>query len=363
MIDFTSSETHLMLNPRMPRDEREPLERAAVQVGLRSHVLIASSGSTGVPRLTALAKEAVLASAAAVNRHLDANQHDVWCCVLPTFHVGGMGIYARAFLSGARVVSSAWTAHDFVALCDTQRVTLSALVPAQVFDLVRGHYKAPQALRAIVIGGGALPMHAYMNARELGWPVLPSYGLTECCSQVATAKGDSPELMVLDHLEVKSDADGRLLIAGASLLTGYVDEAGQLVDPKRDGWFLTSDLGHVEARSLTIEGRADDLVKIGGELVNVVRLEGVLESVRGGEDAAIVIVNDERLGSAVHLASASANPRSLIDAFNARVHPFERIRRAHRVEKVPRSALGKVRKGELRRIVEEALRGSPKMPE
>jgi O-succinylbenzoic acid--CoA ligase len=358
VIDWQSSETHLLLNPRLPAEERVVLERAAARARLSAHVLIASSGSTGAPRLVALSKEAILASAGAVNRHLEASGVDVWCCVLPTFHVGGLGIHARAFVSGARVVSAPWDAAAFALLCEAKRVTLSSLVPAQVVDLARGRLRAPDSLRAIVVGGAAMPPDTYRAARELGWPVRPSYGMTECCSQVATAIDSSPELIVLDHLAVREEADGRLAIRGSSTLTGYVGDDGTLVDPKRDGWFSTSDLGEIHGRSLTVHGRMDDVVKVGGELVSLSRLEELLDGVRGELDAALVAVPDDRLGWVVHLATEDADARAVVESFNGRVRPFERIRRVHRLEAVPRTALGKVRKEELRRAVARAMKSA-----
>ena len=361
MIDFHSSETHVLLNPRMPAQERVALEQMAARIHLPGHVLIASSGSTGAPRLVALSKRAILASAEAVNRHIRAVKTDVWCCVLPTFHVGGLGIYARAELSGARVFSAAWSTQAFVSMCNVQHVTLSALVPAQVVDLLRAGVRPPKSLRAIIVGGGALTMDNYKAARKAGWPLMPSYGMTECCSQVATAALDSPELRILEHLQVRTDDEGRLAVKGSSLLTGYVDESAQLRDPKRDGWFITSDLGHVQGRTLTVEGRIDEVVKIGGELVNVARLEALLEHLRGSKDAALVAIEDERLGWEIHLASP-ADAVELVREFNGNVNPFERIRRVHRLE-IPRSPLGKVRRAELRKAIEAGLRADPKAAE
>ncbi|MEA2488547.1 MAG: o-succinylbenzoate---CoA ligase, partial [Acidobacteriota bacterium] len=200
MIDWQSAETHLLLNPRLPEEERRRLEQfAAAAPTLPAHVLLATSGTTGALKLTALSKQGLLASAAAVNRHLESTAADIWCCVLPTFHVGGLGIYARAHLSGAEVISMAWDPVRFA----EQAVTLSALVPAQVRDLLQGGLTPPSSLRAIVIGGGAMSQALYRDALTAGWPVLPSYGMTECCSQIATARPGSPELILLDHLEAE----------------------------------------------------------------------------------------------------------------------------------------------------------------
>ena len=107
-IDWTSDESHVLLNPRMPADEEARLR--SLVIDLPAHLWLATSGTTGALKLTALSKRAMLVSAAAVNRHLAADAQDVWCCVLPEFHVGGLGIFARAFLSGSGVISAQWDA-------------------------------------------------------------------------------------------------------------------------------------------------------------------------------------------------------------------------------------------------------------
>ncbi len=325
-IDWLSAESRVLLNPRMPDHERRRLESFVVD--LPGHVWLSTSGTTGALKLTALSKRALLASAAAVNRHLQSNAADVWLCVLPTFHVGGLGICARAFLSGARVVDSGWDG-----------VTLASLVPAQVSDLVRDRVRAPRSLRSVVVGGGVLSEELDRAARALGWPLLTSYGMTECCSQVATATLESRELVLLDHVEARIESDGRLALRSEALLTGYASEAG-LVDPKVEGWFITEDIAALDGRVLRIEGRRGDFVKVGGESVDLSRLDRILEEL--GADAAIFAIPDERLGHVIALAVASGDGEAVAAAFNARVFPFERVRRILRVAEIPRTPLGKI---------------------
>jgi o-succinylbenzoate---CoA ligase len=352
MLDWQSAENHLLLNPRLPADERRRLEElAAAAPLLEGHVFIASSGTSGSLKLVALSKDAILASAAAVNQHLGATSSDAWCCVLPTFHVGGLGIHARASLSGARVVSMTWEPHEFARACAEERIALSALVQAQVHDLVRARLRGPESLRAIVVGGAAFAKELYLEARELGWPVLPSYGMTECCSQAATALGDSAEMILLPHLEARAEEDdGRLAIRGSSLLTGYClyDERSNAVflDPKVDGWFVTEDIGEVDGRVLRVSGRRGEFVKIGGESVDLRRLDGILEAVvrEVGGDAAVFTLPDERLGHVIHLAVAGDSHR-ISALFNVRVLPFERARVVHRIDRIPRTPLGKLVRG------------------
>lgn len=349
LIDWRSADSHLLLNPRLPDDDRLRLERL-VDPGLRGHVWLATSGTSGALRLVALSKEAMLASAAAVNRHLGAGPGDGWLCVLPSFHVGGLAIHARAFLAGSRVVSAAWDAAGFAALCARERIAFASLVPAQVHDLVNAGMRAPGSLRAIVVGGGRLAGDLYAQGRGLGWPLLPSYGMTECCSQVATATLDAPELRLLSHLEARVETDGRLAFRGPSLLTAYGEYEGdepRLRDPKAGGWFVTEDLGELSGDVVRVHGRAGETIKVGGELVALGRLDAILESVAAGADAAVIAVTDERLGHVIHLAVAAGDAEAIASAFNARVLPFERVRRIHRVAAIPRSPLGKLLRARL----------------
>lgn len=344
MIDWMSAESHLLLSPRMPSGERarlESLRRSAPD--LPAHVWLATSGTTGTLKLVALSKRAMLASAESVNRRLESGKEDRWCCVLPTFHVGGLAIHARAHLSGASVVTLDWNPARFA----RQRMTLTSLVPAQLRDLVVDNLRPPESLRAVVIGAGALSDDLYARAQALGWPVLPSYGMTECCSQIATARHGSPELVLLPHLRARVEDDGRLAFAGSSLLTGYATESG-FIDPKSDGWFVSDDTGRIEGDIIRVDSRASEFVKIGGESVDLRRLDAILDAVRGDLDAAVFPVTDERLGFVIHLASTAEDPSDIVEAFNARVFPFEQIRAVHQLATIPRGPLGKLLREQLR---------------
>ena len=168
MIDFESAESHLLLNPRMPSAERARLEKMVPD--LEAHVFVATSGSTGDIKLVALSKRAILASAAVVNERLEVTSRDVWAAVLPPFHVGGLGVYARCHLAGARALPMPWDPRAFA----ESEATIASLVPAQVRDLIAEGLAPSKTLRAILVGGGIF------DIERSGWPTLPSYGMTEC---------------------------------------------------------------------------------------------------------------------------------------------------------------------------------------
>ena len=114
----------------MPSAERARLEKMVPDVD--AHVFVATSGSTGEIKLVALSKRAILASAAAVNERLKVTSRDIWAAVLPPFHVGGLGVYARCHLAGARALPMPWDARAFA----ESEATIASLVPAQVRDLI-----------------------------------------------------------------------------------------------------------------------------------------------------------------------------------------------------------------------------------
>jgi O-succinylbenzoic acid--CoA ligase len=376
-VDWESRETVVLTNPewvdRQPGGISELRRRLPA---LAAHVWLSTSGtSRGAPaemRWIALSKDAFLASAGAVNAHLQATSTDIWAHALPMFHVGGLGILARAWLSGARVVpgvSERWNAGEFHDTVAGSGATLTALVPSQVHDLVAAGLASPPCLRAIVVGGARLEPALHAAARALGWLCLPSYGLTETCSQVATAALSSLEapqyptaLPVLRHAEIRADDEGRLSIRATSLLTCCAEIAGDAVrvrDPKRDGWLETDDTGRVSDGSVEVVGRLSDVVKVLGEKVSLEYIEehawrwAEREGLRavGGFDLGVVAVPHARLGHELVAALAAgaevgrAHRGELASSLAAfcreALLPFERIQRVAWVDGIPRTPLGK----------------------
>jgi O-succinylbenzoic acid--CoA ligase len=354
-INWHDEKSNVLLNPRLSEFEKNELLALARQYALPAHVWIASSGSSKAAnqslKLIALSKKAFLASAQAVNQHLASHAKDVWLQNLPTFHVGGLSIEARAFLSGAKVVKeSTWDPERFIQVTESENVTLSALVPTQIFDLVQTGQKAPGSLRAIVIGGAALAEDLYQKAIALNWPVLPSYGMTECCSQIATASLDNwrlgkRDLQLLSHIDARVTEQGQLQVRSPSLLTGFaqmVDGVANWTDPKLEGWYQAQDLVQLRGRTLIPLGRGSDFVKIMGEGVDLQKLRNILDQVaqdvcpQTWQNFNLSTVPDSRLGHRLILQVLSGPDASNVrDQFNQRVAPFERIQELQTVTDLP----------------------------
>ncbi len=369
MIDWNSDKNHILLNPRMPASDKERLFLAASKYPTTQHLIwICTSGSSGNFKLIALTKEAVLTSAAAVNTHLKSTKEDIWLNVLPFFHVGGLGISARAFLSGAKVITidERWDPDVFFNKLTETKATLTSLVPAQLFDLINRQYHSPQSLRAVIVGGGALNEALYRKAIQMRWKILPSYGLTECASQVACAPLNSwkrevfPLLTPLSHVKLELNDDGYIKIKSPALFTASIDVTLQNA-PLVNGWFTTEDKAELVNGEIRNVSRGELFIKIGGESCNLLRLEKIVESIRlelpynSNCDIALIALPDERLGHTIHLAATSNSPKEyinhLVEKFKEQVLPFERIRNIHYVSKIPRSPLKKLLRSTLTKIL------------
>lgn len=364
MMDWQSQQSHLLLNPRWPQTYIQAAEKLYQQrPELAGHIWISTSGSTQADgtafKLVALSKHAFLTSACAVNEHLQSNKADIWLLVLPTFHVGGLSIFARAHLSGARVEQlTYWDPRQCHKFMIEKEVSLSALVPAQLYDLVQLELKSPPQMRAIVIGGGILSENLWSAARKLGWPVLPSYGMTECCSQVATAQLASletqsmPEMELLNHVQAQINSSGYLGIESPALLSVYGRMNGgtaEFWDPRVNGVFWAEDRVELNGPILRVLGRDRDFLKINGENVNIFALNQILQRILTEHAAVVpavlVPVPDPRQGHRVELVWEGEIPQvneRVCQSFNAQVAPFERIQAIHMVEHFPRTALGKL---------------------
>lgn len=375
-VNWDSSSSDILMNSAYSLQEKEHYQHILdLASAWPAHIWLSTSGSTAV-KWVGLSKQALLASAQAVNKHLHATSEDIWLQTLPYFHVGGLSIWARQFASGAKVldfksIHPKWDPRLFHQWAAHTQGTLTSLVPTQLYDLVRCQLQSPPSLRAVVIGGGALAPILYQQALALGWKVLPTYGLTECASQVATAEmgcWDSPvfpALKVLPHVQVKADEE-RLSFKGPSVLSVYALYQNRQVkfwDPKQEGWFISEDRGQVDSSGyLKIEGRLDQFIKVGGESVNFSQLENALQALRIElgltQEATLVAFPDDRLGYEIHLAGVSHDDKTfsrLIETFNQQVLPFERIRHLHLVPFIPKTPLSKVLRKELLHLIDRLM--------
>jgi O-succinylbenzoic acid--CoA ligase len=319
----------------------------SAQKSLENHVLFQTSGSSGSAKWVALSKPALLASARMVNQALGIKIGTRWGLALPIHHVGGFGVLVRSFLSGGhcQIFHQKWDPVAFSHFVYKMSCESISLVPAQMVDLIASSCVAPNCVQHVVVGGGNLSDWHYTEAKALGWPVLRSYGMTEAASQIATGDISEDFLRILDGWETRVDARGVLEWRGEASFSGYVienDGTYSLVDPKIDGWFTTQDIVELEDGGLRVLGRADSLVKVLGELVDLSVIEQRIEQ-QTSCPAIVLTVADERRG--VSLIPVVESPEVIdLNGFRG----LEALESIRTLPEFPRSSLGKIQRASIR---------------
>ena len=350
-VDWSNIKSHYFFNPKHPKAKN--LQKRAKQLPyLKSHIYLFTS-SYG--KICIISKQAFLESAQAVNKHLETVKKDIWLISLPLFHVSGLSILARQFCGGFSVArgSEIWSPSSFKKSLKESQASLCSLVPSQLYDLVGQNIKAPRSLRALIIGGDSLSPWLYERARELGWPVLISYGLTETSSQIACSSLSSlnqqsyPKLHLLNHILVKNKP---ARVKSSCLLTAYFDVETKQFFPAldRNGFFKLPDRVLFKGKQLVFLGRKEEEIKILGERVDLKKLSFFLEKLtqKLEKEFYLLAVPDRRRGKQLVLITNSFDFLKiflLVKKWNQKVLSFEKIQAIYSVSRIKKSHLSKFR--------------------
>lgn len=329
-----------------------------------AELLIATSGSTGEAKLVMLSA-ANLEAAVRASR-IPLSLGDVWLNCLPVKHIGGMAIFYRCAEAGAAVLlHRAFDAARVLNDMERHGATHISLVPAMLARLLEVG-PPPARLRYALIGGGPLSATLARRAQAAGWPICPSYGMSEAASQVATLVGlpdDWHEGMVgqplpgltveiVDDNGLPTKGEGRIRVRGPSVMLGYANPAHEPGHGLVGGWFYSGDRGCFDEQgNLVVLGRHDDVLVSGGANVHPAEVEGLLLACPGVSDVAVTSVHDEIWGDRI-AALVVGGDMHLVEIWSrANLPSAQRPRLFLAVDALPRNAMGKL---ERRRLPELA---------
>lgn len=336
-----------------------PRPRGGIELKRRAHghpvapgtaLVVATSGSTGRPKGVELGHSALTAMTRSSVERLGADRSGPWLCCLPLHHVAGIAVMLRAERVDADVVVH--ERFDVEAVRAERDARFVALVPTMLRRLLDAEVDL-SGYRAVLVGGARVDDDLLARARTRGVPVVQSYGMTE------TSGGCVYDGTPLDGVEVDVAHDGRVLVRGRTLMSGYRGRPDLTAKVLRDGWFRTQDLGRLTADGrLEVLGRADDVIVTGGEKVVPAAVADALRATGTVRDAAVVGIPDPEWGQAVAAVvvpvpgqgppSLDALRDALRDVLPA--HALPRVVTV--VEDLPRDAMGKVANAHLAALVE-----------
>ncbi len=318
--------THV--RPTIIATESDDTRVAGTPVDSGDAVVVATSGSTGVPKAAVLTHDAVAASARAVHQRLGVTEDDSWYACLPVAHVGGLSVVMRSLILGTRLVADPRFSVEGYREAARNGCTLVSLVSTAMQRV------DTSAFRWIVLGGAKPPQDRPSNS-------VATYGLTE------TGSGVVYNGQPLQGVEIKI-TDGVIQVRCPMLLRSYRDGTIPL---DAEGWFRTGDLGHwADDGCLVVDGREGDLIITGGENVWPDAVEATLLKLATVTDVCVAGLPDGEWGQKVTAWVVSDHDISL-DIVRSHVKeelpPFCAPRRVIRVDEIPRTALGKPRRAEL----------------
>ncbi len=342
--------------------------------------LLYTSGATGRPKGVVITRDNARSGAANLAMIADIGPGSVMLCDPPLFHtVGLFAIAATALQMGGTLVLS----DRFHAATTLQRLSDPALGVTHYFGVPQigqmlvaepGFEAADLSrLRAVLMGGSPLPAAVTERFAQRGVVVSNGFGMTETCTvmhmplDIETARRrpgcvGAPTPFVAARIVGPDGADmqagevGELWLKGPGITPGYWRQPQATAEAFHDGWLRTGDAAVRDADGLyRLVDRWKDMYISGGENVYPAEVEAVIALVPGVAEAAVVGVPSPRWGETgcafvVAAPGADLGEAAIHEICGQRLAGYKRPGVVRFVDALPRTASGKVLKGELRRI-------------
>ena len=332
--------------------------------------LLYTSGTTGRSKGAMLSQGNLLSNARVLAGLWQFSASDVLLNALPIFHTHGLFVAGNiTLLSGASMIFLPGFDQDQMIRWLPQATAMMGVPtfytrllddPRFTADLVRG-------VRLFISGSAPLlaETHRAFEART-GHRILERYGMTETGMNTSNPyQGERRAGTVglpLPGVDLRVVAEGRDLppgevgvieVRGPNVFQGYWRMPEKTAEELRpDGWFITGDVGVVDDQGyVTIVGRAKDLIISGGFNVYPKEVELLLDEVPGVTESAVIGLPHPDFGEAVFAVlagGAGLDGAAAVDAIRDRLARFKQPKAAVVVPDLPRNAMGKVQKAELR---------------
>lgn len=374
----------LVLTSELFASERRTLPQFGPE---RRAMILYTSGTTSKPKGVVLTHRNIAAQVQSLIEAWGWTADDHILHVLPLHHTHGIiNVLSCAMWAGATC--------EFLPKFDAAEVwqrfmhsnlTLFMAVPTIYVKLITVWEEAPpeerkrmseacRRMRLMVSGSAALPISVFEKWRAIsGHALLERYGMTEIGMALSNPlhgerrpgfvglplPGVTVRLVNEEGREIppgRESIQGEIEVKGANVFQEYWQKPEATLAAFRNGWFRTGDVAVVEGGYYRILGRSSvDIIKTGGEKVSALEIEEVLRMHPAIKECAVVGVEDEAWGEQVCAAVALHSGQNLEldelrDWASTRLAKYKIPRRLQCVQAMPRNAMGKVMKPEVRRL-------------
>ncbi len=355
----------------------------------RKALILYTSGTTNKPKGVVTTHENIEAQITTLVSSWEWSNADHVLCVLPLHHVHGIiNVIGCAMWSGAACTFiphfSAATVFD---LFSERNINVFMAVPTIYFKLIafletlaqdnRDLLKlVMQRFRLMVCGSAALPVSVMEKWEALsGQKLLERYGMTELGMAISNPyrgnrragyvglplPGVSIKLVDETYEEVNEGEPGEIIVKGKNVFLEYWQKPEATRETfTSDGWFKTGDIAIVENGYYRIMGRNSvDIIKSGGYKISALEIEEVLRLYDSIDDCAVVGINDDEWGELIVAAIVvipdkknTFNEKELSNWIVQKIASYKKPRKYLVVDELPRNAMGKVVKNDVKKLFE-----------
>jgi acyl-[acyl-carrier-protein]-phospholipid O-acyltransferase/long-chain-fatty-acid--[acyl-carrier-protein] ligase len=343
-----------------------PLLKSTVYRGSEDDTLVIlfTSGSEKAPKGVELSHRNIGSNARAACEAIEVRNDDVFLCVLPLFHVLGQMTNLWLPLELGLTMVTYGNPLEFKTVAELiRKYRPSVLVGTPYF--LSGYLKqsAPgdfSSLRLVIAGADKTPDSLRTAWREAhGMDILEGYGATETSPVISVNRPDANrpgsvglplsgvQLRIVDIAsgeDVAPGEEGKILVKGDLVMKGYFDDIEETALHIENGWYESGDMGRVDSEGfLWHRGRLKRFVKIGGEMVSLVRVEDELEAVLPkGVECCVVEIPDARKGANIAAAvTRQVDRKQILDRLGKRLPPISLPRQFVVIDELPKMGSGK----------------------
>jgi malonyl-CoA/methylmalonyl-CoA synthetase len=349
----------------------------------RGAMILYTSGTTSLPK-------GVLTTHANIEAQVNTLVHAwKWCStdytigILPLHHVHGIiNVLSCTLWAGATIeFQHPFSADEVFELLEMENITVFMAVPTIYYKLIASYEGFSQErkekissvlerLRLMVSGSAALPVSTMSKWKEIsGHYLLERYGMTEIGMAISNPYHhdrragyigqalEGVEIRLVDEQNevVWPGQPGEIQVKGPSVFKEYWEKPEATQQSfTADGWFKTGDIAVIEEEYFRILGRDSiDIIKSGGYKISAIEIEEKLRQYPGILDAAVIGVPDEEWGElivAVLVVEFDLESKEINEWLREQIPAYKTPRIYHFIEELPRNAMGKVTKNELKKL-------------
>lgn len=344
--------------------------------------ILFTSGSEKDPKAVQLTHKNIYSNIRNFGAYVNINENDVLLANLVFFHVFGLTVNLWvSFTYGMTMVSYA-NPLDFQTICNIARdekPTIMVGTPSFFWGYL--HKSEPgdfKTLRIMVSGADKCPdalREGYM--KKHGVTLLEGYGATETAPVISVNSFENNRPgstgKVIPGVEVKVEnfetgeickagEVGKIMVKGDSVMKGYYDDPELTAKAIKDGWYNTGDMGYFDEDGyLWHSGRFKRFVKIGGEMVSLVKVENTLEKhLPMGVSCCVVDVSDELKGSSiVATVTIEVNKSEILKKMGDELPNIALPKQFLVIKELPMMSSGKIDFRTVTKIVQDMLNETP----